>query len=79
MPHVNVNVTDSTGQLTLSGNLSIVGRSVVVHSSGDGSNFECGTIQLVKQTDDTGIKLNFILIRMSSIRVPSHTHSIFSQ
>ena len=62
MPHVNVNVTDSTGQLTLSGNLSIVGRSVVVHSSGDGRNFECGTIQLVEQTDDTGIKLNFILI-----------------
>ena len=54
MPHVDLDVVDSTGNLSLSGPLSIVGRSIVVHSSVDGSNFECGTIQLVEQTDDTG-------------------------
>ena len=59
MPDVDVNVIDSTGNLTLSGSLSIVGRSIVVHSSVDGTNFECGTIQLVEQTDITGIELIF--------------------
>jgi hypothetical protein len=57
MPHVNLDVTDSTGHFGLSGPQSIVGRSVVVHSSVDGSNFECGTIQLVEQTDATGMKV----------------------
>ena len=61
MPHVDLDVTDSTGQLTLSGPLSIIGRSVVVHSSVDGSNFECGTIQLVEQTDATGRYIKSIL------------------
>lgn len=56
MPHVNLDVVDSTDQLALSGPQSIVGRSVVVHSNIDGSNFECGTIQLVELTDATGIK-----------------------
>ena len=62
MQHNNLDVVDSTGQLTLSGPLSILGRSVVVHSSVDGSNFECGTIQLanVNQAETTGMKLFFV-------------------
>ena len=51
----DVNVVDSTGNLMLTGPLSIIGRSVVVHSSVDGTNFECGTIQLAEQRDATGI------------------------
>ena len=60
--HDNLDVVDSTGQLTLSGPLSILGRSVVVHSSVDGSNFECGTIQLANQAERTGMKLFFFCI-----------------
>ena len=58
--HNNLDVVDSTGQLALSGPLSILGRSVVVHSSVDGSNFECGTIQLANQAKKTGMK--FVLL-----------------
>ena len=60
MQHNNLDVTDTTGQLALSGPQSILGRSVVVHSSVDGRNFECGTIQLANPAETTGMKL-FIL------------------
>jgi hypothetical protein len=72
MPHVNLDVTDSTGHFGLSGPQSIVGRSVVVHSSVDGSNFECGTIQLVEQTDATGMKVP--VLGTIWVRVPLNKH-----
>lgn len=74
MQHNNLDVTDTTGQLTLSGPQSILGRSVVVHSSVDGSNFECGTIQLANQAETTGMKLFicfFLYLRTLLVRIPS--------
>ena len=53
-PNSDLNVLDTTGSLTLTGRYSIIGRSVVVHSNTDGTNFECGTIQLVQHQGDTG-------------------------
>ena len=54
MPSVDVDVTDVTGELQLSGPYSIIGRSLVIHSPSDGSNFECGTVKLVEHPGDTG-------------------------
>ena len=61
-PHNDLNVVDSTGDLTLTGPYSIVGRSVVVHSNVDGTNFECGTIQLQPQTTGIHLLINAIIV-----------------
>lgn len=43
--------TDDTGTLFLEGRYSIVGRSIVIHSAVDGSNFECGTIRSIEEIE----------------------------
>ena len=51
MPDTPVTVTDMTGSLFLRDRFSIIGRSVVIHNSEDGSNFECGTIRSMAEID----------------------------
>lgn len=49
MPGRMLDEIDNTSTLFLRDQYSIIGRSVVIHQHGDGSNFECGTIRSVAE------------------------------
>ena len=47
-----IDVMDTSGQLSLTGRYSIVGRPLVIHQSDmDPTHLECGTIRLVEEIE----------------------------